>query len=273
MKRFATLLALAALAVTTLGASAADGNFPHRARYKNVPLIEPEALYRQLDTSIVIDVRSAYEYETLHIKDAIHLPLTSAKFIDGVKKLRAGNNRPMVFYCNGETCKKSYQAVEQAQQAAIPNVMAYDAGLETWAKRYPDKSTLLGQTPMRTGEFIDHGKFKNRVITAEDFEARVGTTALVLDIRDLRQRDAALFPFRESRAQLDEKDKLSDILSEAKRGKKTLLVYDKAGRQVRWFQYLLEKEGVKNYYFLDGGQDGYYDAKYGKLKIPLPDQS
>jgi len=36
-----------------------------------------------------------------------------------------------------------------------------------------------------------------------------------------------------------------------------LFIYDEVGQQVRWFQYALEKEGIKNYYFMEKGAVGY----------------
>ena len=43
-----------------------------------------------------------------------------------------------------------------------------------------------------------------------------------------------------------------------KRGK-TLLIYDEVGKQVRWLQYTLERYGIEQYYFMQGGAKGYYD--------------
>ena len=43
---------------------------------------------------------------------------------------------------------------------------------------------------------------------------------------------------------------------------KKLYVYDKVGKQIRWFQYYLESKGVKNYFFMEGGSEAFF-------KIPL----
>lgn len=60
-------------------------------------------------------------------------------------------------------------------------------------------------------------------------------------------------------------------MAEAKKARKTLLVYDKVGKQVRWFQYYLEQQGLKDYYFLAGGAEGFHEAKYGKVPLKVPD--
>lgn len=43
-----------------------------------------------------------------------------------------------------------------------------------------------------------------------------------------------------------------------KRNKK-LLIYDAVGKQVRWLQYLLEKNNVTGYYFMKGGIKSYLE--------------
>ena len=80
-----------------------------------------------------------------------------------------------------------------------------------------------------------------------------------------------MFPFKENRAELADMNSIRQYVKEAKASGKTLLVYDKVGKQVRWFQYFLEREGVKNYYFMKGGSEGYYEAKLGKFQIKTSD--
>jgi rhodanese-related sulfurtransferase len=254
------------------GSLAADElKFPHRTHFKQVPVMELEQLYRQLDTSAVVDVRSRYEYDVLHIKGALHIPLHKDKLPKAVRELRATTDRPIVFYCNGTTCKKSYEAAELAIQAGVTGVYAYDAGIDTWSRKFPELSVLLGKSPVHPSQLISNDAFKKRLISVQDFEDFMGAGAIVLDIRDLRQRDVMLFPMREMRATLDDADKLALAVAEAKRVKKPLLVYDKVGKQIRWFQYYLEQQGVRDYYFLTGGAEGYHEAKLGKNPIQIPD--
>lgn len=271
MKHWLSVVAALAIAGQAAVAGAAAEAFPHRAKFKEVQIMEIDTLERQLDQAIVIDVRSKYEFDTMHIKGAKHVPLTSKTFEADVRKLRTGGDKPIVFYCNGVTCKKSYEAAEKAMAAGIRNCYAYDAGLDRWAKRFPEQSVLLGKSPMNPADYLEKDAYKKRVVSAADFETRMATGAIVLDIRDLAQRDMALFPFKEQRAQLDDRDKIAAVVEEAKRQKKTLLVYDKTGRQAPWFQYYLEQQGIKSYHFMEGGAEGYFEAKYGKLKVKAPD--
>ncbi len=272
MKKRLVVLSALITAMVFGTAHASDATFPHRAKFKQVPVIEAEALRKDLDNTIVIDVRTPYEYVTLHIKGARHIALNKEKLPAEAMTLRASSAMPMVFYCNGHSCQKSYEAAELAIKAGVTNVFAYDAGLDTWTKRYPDQSVLLGKSPAKPADFISNEAFKKRLISAQDFEARLEKGALVLDIRDLRQRDVVLFPMRELRAPLDDNKKIAEAVAEAKKSKMPLLVYDKVGKQTRWFQYYLEQQGMKDYYFLEGGSEGFHEAKHGKPKFQVPDQ-
>ena len=259
--------------VTANAVAATKAEFPHRARFKDVTTVEIGNLKRRLNNVVVVDVRSKYEFETLHIKGAINIPLSSIDFGKRIKALSAKSNGKIVMYCNGGTCKKSYKAVRKAKKAGVTNCVAFDGGIYKWASTHPADSVLLGHHPMQAGAFIDNKRFKGRMLSANDFESRLGPRAQILDIRDRAQRDTQVFPFKEKRAQLDEMDRIKQIVKQTKRSNKTLLVYDKVGKQVRWFQYFLEREGVRNYYFMKGGSEGYYEAKLGKFRIKVPEKS
>lgn len=231
----------------------ANEAFPHRAIFPKVQTIEIEQLYQQRDRVVIFDVRSSYEYDTLHIKDARHLSLSSREFVTALQNLRSKESIPFVFYCNGHTCKKSYKAAQKAMKNGIANVYAYDAGIFEWTKTYPDEAVLLGNSPVESSLLISKEKLNKHMLDPEDFGARVGKNAITLDIRDINQKDALnLFPTRQRSVPLDN-NKLQSYVDKAKKTGKTLLVYDAVGKQVRWLQYYLEDQGLKNYYFMKGG--------------------
>jgi rhodanese-related sulfurtransferase len=271
MKKLVTLFGIILL-FTSAGVYASDNPFPHREKFKHVQIMSPEALHKDLTNVILVDVRSRYEFETMHIKGALHIILHKEKLPAATIELRAKSAKPIVFYCNGNSCSKSYEAADLAIKAGVPNVHAYDAGLDLWSKQYPEQSVLLGKSPMNLADLISKAEFKKRLIDGPEFETRLENGAVVLDVRDLRQRDVVLFPMREMRAPLDDTKKIVAAVAEAKKSKKPLLVYDKVGKQTRWFQYYLEQQGMKDYYFLDGGSEGYYEGKYGKLNFKVPEQ-
>lgn len=243
--------------------------YPHRSSFPEVPIIDAATLANRFANVVTVDVRSQYEYDTLRVNDAVNVPLTDKRFADIVKTLRRQfGDRPLVFYCNGKTCKKSYDAARLAIHAGISNVYCFDAGIQEWATQYPERTTLLGRTPIKSADVISSTRFKGHILPAKEFESRIGPQSLVLDIRDMAQRDIALFPFREERVPLDQKQRLDTIVERAKAQNKMLLVYDKAGHQIQWFQYYLEHKGLTQYYFLKGGAEGYFEATLG-AKIGL----
>lgn len=269
-KLFWTLLLVLSGIVHPL-ANAANEEYPYRVRYPDVSILTTEELGKRINEVLVIDVRSKYEFDTLHVKDAVNVPLTTG-FGEKMVQLREKHNKPFVFYCNGKTCHKSYDAVLLAAKARLDNLYAYDAGIFDWAKAQPEKTALLGRSPIIPANLIDEKSFKARLIEPKDFAARVGDKSMVLDVRDRVQRDTALFPFKEQRAQLDELKKIDAVIEDTKAQKKTLLVYDQTGKQVQWFQYYLESKGVKDYYFMKGGAQAHFDHYLGKVVLGSGDK-
>jgi rhodanese-related sulfurtransferase len=238
------------LAVTPV---AANEQFPVRELYPNVPTIELEELHGKLEQLVIIDVRSSYEFETLHIKGAQHLSLEDHAFVSTLKNMRNGDDSAFVFYCNGHTCKKSYAAAQKAQKEKIDNVFAFDAGIFDWTKAYPDESVLLGKSPVSAQMLIGKEKFEQHLLPPEKFGAMVGKETIVLDIRDVSQTNAInLFPMFQRSVPMDN-SKLERYIDQANSTGKTLLVYDAVGKQVQWLQYFLESKQVKSYYFMKGG--------------------
>jgi len=258
-----TCLALAGLLLATSSATANEG-FPGRDKYPDVPYYELDQLFDALDDVVVVDARSSLEFDTLRIAGAINIPVAAEDFETEVAKLRADTDKPIVFYCNGHKCMKSYIAVKKARQANVDNVFAYDAGVFDWVRAYPDKAVLLGESPVRTADLIPKKAFKSRMINADNFSDRAtrpGGNPLVLDVRDKFQRaGVGFYPGKERWASLDDSAKLDRYIRQAIRQNRTLLIYDEVGKQVRWLQYKLEKAGVKDYYFMANGAQGYFEA-------------
>ncbi len=239
--------------------------FPGRDLYREVATYELDEVFQKLGKISIVDVRSPYEFDTLRIKGAINIPLTDKDFDGKLRTLRGSTDNPIVFYCNGVTCHKSYQATRRAVFLKIENTFAYDAGIFAWAKAHPDQSVLLGRSPINPADIIEGVAFSSHLLGPTEFGAQIGDATIVLDVRDRFQREAVgFFPGVERRVALDQADKLDKILQKAKHENKTLLIYDEAGHQVQWLQYHLVDAGVKNYYFMKGGAKSYYDMLSGR---------
>jgi rhodanese-related sulfurtransferase len=163
MKRLLWILILALSGMVHPLVNAANEEFPFRVRYPDVSVMSTEELSKRFNEVLVIDVRSKYEFDTLHVKDAVNVPLTTG-FGEKMVRLRAQHNKPLVFYCNGKTCLKSYDAALSAAKARLHNLYAYDSGIFDWAKARPELTVLLGRTPVRPENLIDESKFKARLI-------------------------------------------------------------------------------------------------------------
>jgi len=243
-------------------ALAQESGFPGRAKYPEVPIYSKIDLSKNMQQLVVVDARSSLEYDTLRIKGAMNIPVAGKEFEGQVKALRGQTNKPIVFYCNGRTCMKSYIAVKKAKAAGVTNIYAYDAGMFEWVETYPEQSELLGVSPVNPRAIISIKAFKQHLLTPDDFSNKayeMGRNSLVLDVRDKYQRGAAgLFPGKERWVSLDKIKEINAAIEQAKRENKTLFIYDEVGHQVQWLQYTLEQVRMPNYFFMEKGARAYY---------------
>jgi len=246
----------AACSVLAIGlAAAADGGFPLREKFPKVTPMTTEALHRDYQNVLIVDVRSKIEYDVIHINKAVHIPVTTAMFIKDLAKVRGKDGpTPIAFYCNGHTCAKSYEAAEQALAAGYKNVYAYDAGIYDWVKAHPDKGTLMGKTPVPTNQLISHEMLASKMIQYQDFQKKAqNPAAVVVDIREPFQREKVpQFPALRNIPS----DRFAELIKTGEFKGKELLILDAVGKQVEWIQYYLEKYNYTNYYFLDKGVAG-----------------
>ena len=231
--------------------------FPGRAKFPEQEVIEIDELYKDRENLIIIDTRTDFEYNTIHIKNSVQVNFESEDYIARLKAIRKTDRKKMVFYCNGLTCTKAFRAHDAAAKAGIRNTATFDAGVFTWAKTYPDEAVLLGKSPVDPNQLLSRESLMRHQLDANRFSEKVGNDSLVLDVRDESQREATrLYPFHQRNFTLDDPNLPISIKKAAAEGK-TVLIYDYTGQQVRWLQYLIESLGVKDYYFLKGGFRGF----------------
>ncbi|NOZ51939.1 MAG: rhodanese-like domain-containing protein [Gammaproteobacteria bacterium] len=247
-----------------------DDEFPGRKLYPDISYITLKEFSEKLKNNgvMVVDVRSPYEFRTLHINSANNISLSSKKFISEMQKLRKSSVRPIVVYCNGKTRMKSYEAARKSLAENIADIVVYDAGIMDFAQSYPKDVELLGKKLNDTSKLISIEEFKKHLISPDEFSERVAeTSGIVLDVRERFQREGlSVFIGRESRVSLNNQKRLDRYIKKAKTQDKTLLVYDQSGKQVRWLQYYLEEKGVNSYYFMKGGMHAYYETIQMDLK-------
>jgi rhodanese-related sulfurtransferase len=245
-------------------------DFPGRKTYAHVPYITIEQLFSEYDNIVIVDARSAFEYETLRILSAVNIPLSlnNSEFTEKLQTLRDKNpGKKIVFYCNGHTCMKSYKATHRAKVIAkIDNVYAFDAGIFDWTKAYPEKAVLLDQTPVDTSKLISKTKYKQHMLPALDFINQADKNTIILDVRSRHQREGFyVFSGVENIVSMANKKQLKQYIEQAKKENKKLFIYDAVGKQVRWLQYYLEQQNAGTYYFMQGGAVAFYEIPNSKL--------
>ena len=241
------------------------GEFPLRSKYKEVKHISKSDLNKQLKSFIVIDVRSAFEFNVIHIKGSKNVSISKRSFITKLTKIAGGDkNKKIVTYCNGHTCAKSYKSALTAMKEGFKNIFAYDAGIFDWAKEYPNDTVLLGVNPSDPSKIISSTNFKKRILKKEDFEKQAKTAkAFLIDARDPNQvKKTPAFAQEAKKFDMDKLIKLvQNPVFKEKTKDKTFYIFDAVGKQVQWLQYHLEANDIKNYYFLEKGIWSYYGAQ------------
>ncbi len=246
--------------------TAGEQSFPGRSVYSHVSYIGVDELFRDRDNVVIVDVRSKLEHQTLRIKGALHIPVASAGFVSKLRELRQKTSKSIAFYCNGQTCFKSYEAADKAMAENINNVYAYDAGVFVWARAHPEQAVLLGQSPVNPRDLISKKELRKRLLEPGQFKKRMGSSIIVVDVRNHTHHDSnGLVSSDEQLAILNGNGVLDASIKEAKTKRVPLLVYDATGKQVRWIQYYIEKKGLKNYYFLKGGANSYSATQIARI--------
>ncbi len=249
-----------------LAGPAGAEDFPLRDKYASVgvPPVETEELAASLDSMTVVDARSSYEYETLHVRDAVSIPLDSKGFDEAVRELAEDTGEPLVFYCNGVTCAVSYKAALKAKEAGVGDSRVYDAGVFAWAQANPERTVLLGEPLESVDQLISDEEFRRHLLEEDAFFARVDSSSdpIIVDIRTRDQRQGvSLFQMRDRHVPLtDDNQELDELLDTATSEERPMFFVDATGKQVRWLQYYLEEQDVEEYWFLKGGASKIYES-------------
>ncbi len=253
-----SLVCVVLLGALVLTPTSWASDFPLRSEYADVPWISTNDLAADFGKTPIIDVRSAVEFEVIHIKGAINNPIARSTFDSNLAEI-SGHDKSakLIFYCNGHTCAKSYKAVRRAVALGYGPALAYDAGVFDWTNAHPDKAVLLGETPVDRTRLIPEQEFRRRLLGAKAFiEGAQDASSILIDVREPMQRAqtpdfGSTQPAKLYMIELASRLRGRDFRKNTQG--KTLYVFDAAGKQVRWLQYHLEQQGYDDYYFLENG--------------------
>ena len=129
MSRLLVLLTL----ILTATPSFADKPFAPES-IKGTTLISAEQLVEMIDTIphlVIVDARRREEYVKGHIEGAVCIldtEMTSTMLSKNVRSKEA----PVVFYCNGERCMRSTNAVKKAVSWGYHRVYWFRGGWQEW---------------------------------------------------------------------------------------------------------------------------------------------
>jgi rhodanese-related sulfurtransferase len=249
------------LASTLLAMAVAAGaqEFPLRAKYPNLKPISTEQVAREVGNAVVVDVRSGFEFEVMHIDGAVHIDLSDRSFLARLTRAAGDDKSKMtVTYCNGTTCEKSYEAAEIAQKAGFTRVRVYDAGILEWARMARGRTLLFGKA-VKAEDVISESRYQAHLAEAAAFQkGAADASAVLIDVRDASQREKTA-EFARSAEWLAVDRIVPQLTTPAFRSRtqgKTLYIFDNVGKQVRWLQYALEANGYSSYVFLKDGMAG-----------------
>ncbi|MCK5536327.1 MAG: rhodanese-like domain-containing protein [Bacteroidales bacterium] len=253
--------------------TSSDKLYPNRKFYPQLSYISTEQMVNAVSKGKynVVDARPTLAYSTLHIKEAENFSVGDKQFNEKIMLLINKNNKPIVFYCGGLACLKSYKAsnktIQELQKRDITReVYTYDSGISAFAHASPEWVLKNGKEVSPENPLLDMTKIKKHAKSAADFTHAINTDEenqyIILDVREKNQQMLRkLFTFkREKKLTLLNPEKMTIFLNTVKGSGKTLMVYGSVEKQIESLYPLIQTAGIKRWYYLEGGEVAY--SKY-----------
>ena len=250
--------------------SSLDKLYPNRKFYPQLKYISTEQMINAVAAKKynIVDARPALGYEILHIKEAENFSAGDKYFNEKLMALINKNDKPIVFYCGGLACLKSYKASDKAIRELYKRkisraVYTYDSGISSFANASPEWVLKNGKEVSPENPLLDLAKLKKHAKNVEDFTHLIRTDEdkhyVILDIRETSQQMLRkIFTFRkEKRLTVLKPEKLISFLNEVKQSDQTLMVYGSVEKQIESLYYLIKTSGLKKWFYLEGGELAY----------------
>ena len=132
----------------------------------------------KVDGLVVVDARTAQEYQEAHILNAVSIPLSALEKDNAL--LNFPKNSKLVFYCNGIKCGKSGKAALIAKSIGYTDISIYAEGMPVWEEK---------GYAIYTGPEYDR-KVKTSMIKPAVVKALLESapqTVTVVDVRDAKE--------------------------------------------------------------------------------------
>lgn len=133
-RAFFVLVAIIIVCGDAIAGDQADGNdLPD-----GVTLIQAEEvirLARDHHDLILIDSRPPADREMGYIEDSVALP-DDQTTCESLSAISPDTNRPLLFYCNGDKCARSHNAVQKASACGYSQLYWFKGGYEEWQEKH-----------------------------------------------------------------------------------------------------------------------------------------
>ncbi len=243
------------LLLLCLGSPGMAGGSALRAFHPAAATISTTELHDRLLTVALIDVRSRFEFDVVHIPRSINLPVDNGRFAEQIAQLtpvQAGIE--VVLIGNDPDCSRPFTAAGIARALGVDKVLVYDAGVYSWLHAYPERTRLMGEIPARLEQVVPLLSHQQRLASFDRFlEISGRQQSLVVDIRNNYQR--YLTPHGLPLRTITMEALLAGI-GDRIWVEHRLLLFDEDGSKTRWLQLFLRAAGFHDYLFLDGGMNG-----------------
>jgi rhodanese-related sulfurtransferase len=186
VKKHLLLLLLTAVSLlsTALSALAAENEF------RTIATAELRSLMDERKDLVLVDTRTAEEFQEARIKGAISIP--EKMFVEKLSLLPADKNALVVLYCNGVKCGKSKKAAKKAESAGYRNIVIYAEGFPVWEEKgfdivagpeHAKKIETAKLKPVEIKQLLD-GKSKDVIIVdvRDESEFREGHIPTAINI-------------------------------------------------------------------------------------------
>ncbi|MFH1152819.1 MAG: rhodanese-like domain-containing protein [Pseudomonadota bacterium] len=220
--------------------------------YPSVQTLSLRELGAVFDDALVVDVRTRFEFDTVHINGSVNQPLAGDDGRDTDTDMQAlSRGKSLVFTGNDALDTRPFKAALAATLGGLSPVRVLALGVLAWTDAFPDRATLMGSSPAVPGEILPDAVHRQHLLDPKDFmEAIPRPDALVIDIRNAHDRtqvplNAPLHPIP--------MEAFLEAVGCRVWSEKTLFILDSDNTRLAWLHRFLQAGGYDDVLFLNGG--------------------
>jgi rhodanese-related sulfurtransferase len=243
--------------------------------FPSVQTISLRELWNLFHEVRVVDVRTRFEFDVVHIRDSLHRPLSGDQTRDagdGLADLARGTT--LVFTGNDPHDTRPFTAALEALGQGIP-VRVNRQGVLAWTDAFPSRSVLMGSCPADPEAVLPNAVHRRRLIGPGEFPGATGLpNTLCIDIRSAYDR--APLPGRIPVRTIPMEAFLEAVGCRVW-SEKTLILLDRDSSRLPWLHRFLQAAGYDDLLFLEGGTQALGAAMPepgpGERKLPDDDKA